>query len=451
MAESISKLMLRIGLSFDELNKDFVQAEGTLKSNMERLGRENALIKLKAQVDLSSVTDATERLKIQQEALNKQIELQRSRLQLTTVAWKEASQSHGEHSKQAQQTAIAIEREKLKLIELEQELKQVAEQQNSLPKQNKGFLSGYQGLKGNITGQLNNLTNAFTGLASASQSFDGAITKSLELIDSIPHPIGKAVTALAAIPLTLRGLENSIIDYTKTAVASGDSVYVMSRGMQLSVAEMGKLSTVAKVTGIDINEVNSTLRRIETQFVKSGESNNLMTKTLEKYNVKLTNTNGNLKKGIELSLALADGLKKAQAEGKGTEYISALGGRFWSGDFVTYLEDLRDNLDVAGKIVKNGLANPALAHQVQGNLNAMDAQAAQLSASFSSAFIPVANEIVPRITERMGELTKFIADNKDEIKSFGEALANFFGKIEDGADMAFNFSAAASCSRISFS
>ena len=151
MAESISKLMLRIGLSFDDLNKDFVKAESTLKSNMEHLSRENTLIKLRAQVDLSNVTDETQKLKIQQEALNKQLEIQKNRIQLSTIAWAEATQRTGEHSKAAQQTAIAIEREKLKLIELEQELKEFAEQQKALPKADNSLVAGYKGLKSNIS------------------------------------------------------------------------------------------------------------------------------------------------------------------------------------------------------------------------------------------------------------------------------------------------------------
>ena len=171
--------------------------------------------------------------------------------------------------------------------------------------------------------------------------------------------------------------------------------------------------------------------------VKSGDKNNAMTKTLEKYNVKLTDANGNLKKGIELSLALADGLKKAQEEGKGAEFIAAVGGKFWSGDFITYLEDLRDNIETAKKIVKNGLSDPTLAHKVQGDINTMEKQAAELKASFASAFIPVANEIIPRITERMGELTKFIADNKDEIKAVGAALGTVFNTIEKVAEIPF--------------
>ena len=435
----------KIQLNTDNLTSQFTNAQRIIEAQIASLNQKNAIIKMRAEFDMTGLDrekNAAKILETQTKSLNQQIKNQQAILKMTEAVMRETATRTGQFSTETLKATANVERERLALKHLEEELRNVTNEQKQLTDQqaaaNKNpLLSGYQNIKSEIASHINNITSAFNGLQAASQSADGAITKSLEIIGSIPHPAGRAVAAIASIPLVLRGVENSILSYTKAAIAAGDSVYVMSRGMQLSVAEMGKLSTVAKVTGIDINEVNSNLRRIETQFVKSGSSGNSMTKMLDKYNVKLTDANGNLKKGIELSLALADGLKKAQVEGKGAEFISAVGGKFWSADFITYLEDLTDNLEVAGKVVKNGLADPALAHQVQGNLNTMDAQAAQLKASFASAFIPVANEIVPRITERMGELTKFIADNKDEIKEFGNAIARFFGKIEDGADMAF--------------
>lgn len=422
MAESISKLMLRIGLSFDELNKDFVQAEGTLKSNMERLGRENALIKLKAQVDLSSVTDATERLKIQQEALNKQIELQRSRLQLTNVAWKEASQSHGEHSKQAQQTAIAIEREKLKLIELEQELKKITDQQKATANvKPNNLLNGYNNIKGNISGKLNEISTAFSGISTASQSADGAITKSLEIIESIPHPVGKAVAAIGSIPLVFKGIENSIIETAKAAAAAGDSVYVMSRGFQMSVADTAKFATNCKVAGVEVNDLASTVKRLQQSILRSGRSTSSVSKMLQRYGVSIYDANGHLKNLNDMTMALSQGLKRAQAEGNGAAFVLTAF-RNASGDAITAIEDWADVNEQAATIVKNGLANPALSHQVQGNINAMNQQAAQLNASFNSVFLKAANEIIPHATQRMGEMTRYIADNKEAFEALGSAI-----------------------------
>lgn len=440
MAETMAKLMLRIGLSFDELNKDFIKAESTLKSNMDRLGRENTLIKLRAQVDLASVTDATQKLKIQQEALNKQIEIQKNKLQLSTIAWKEAVQRQGEHSKQAQQTAIAIEREKLKLIELEQELKKVGEQQKALPKADNSLVAGYKGFKNNISNMygktIGELAGKFNELSTASQSADGAITKSLEIIGSIPHPVARAVAAVASIPLIFKGIENSIINTAKAAAAAGDSVYVMSRGFQMSIADTGKFTTNCKVAGVEVMDLASTVKRLQQSVLKAGSSGNAVTKMLQRYGVSIYDANGNLKNLNDMTMALSQGLKKAQAEGNGAAFVLTAF-KNASGDAITAIEDWADVNEQAATIVKNGLANPALAHQVQGNINAMNMQASQLNASFASVMLPVANEIIPRVTDRMGQLVQFLADNKEEIKAVGTALGKTFNTIESIAEVPF--------------
>ena len=420
--ESVGGLYLRLGLSYDELNQDFVKVEQTISENIQRLNRENKLIQLKADIDLTSVTSATDKLKIQQQALTQQIETQIQKVKLYEASWKSAAQATGETSKQAQNAAIGLKQQELALAKLQQRLREVTEQQKALPK-SVGLLGGYNEIKGNVTCSIGKLTSAFQGLKDASGSADGALTKTLEIIDAIPSPAGKAVAALAAIPLIVKGIENSLLNLAKPAMSSGDALYAMSRGMQMSITDTAKLSTICKVTGIELNEVAITTRRVATALAKTDEKTTLMKQTLQKYGVELKNSNGELKNTLDMSIALAEGLKKAQLEGRGKEFIASVFGRFYSGDYITYLEDLAGNIALAAKIVKHGLADPVLAHSVQGEMNALNAQAEQVHGAFSYALLPVANDIIPRVREELGELTKVIAENKDGIKAVGSAIA----------------------------
>ena len=79
-----------------------------------------------------------------------------------------------------------------------------------------------------------------------------------------------------------------------------------------------------------------------------------------------------------------------------------------------------------------------MAHEAQGNLNALNTQAAQMKGAFSSALMPVANDIIPRITDQMGRLTKIIAENADGIKAAGQILAEVVGGVGDAAVTATN-------------
>ena len=441
---SLKGLYLRIGLNFDELNQDFVQAERSLKDNMTRLSKENSLIDLKLKVNLASLDsakDSIQGLKIQEQALTEQIENQRVKVQLANAAWREATLRTGQHSKQALNTAFAVQKQQLALVELEQELKKVNEQQNALPKADNKLVSGYKGLKSGAqnlyTDSIGALASKYNELSAAAQTTDGAISKSLEIIGNIPHPVGRAVAALLLLPLALKGVENTIIGITKAAASAGDSVYVMSRGFQMSIADTAKFTTNCKVAGVQVDDLASTVKRLQQQVLKAGSAGNAVTRMLERYGVSAFDAGGHLKNLNDMTAALSKGLKKAQAEGNGAAFAFTVF-RNASGDALTAIEDWADVSAQASTIVKNGLANPKLAHEVQGNLNAMGVQAAQMNASFASAFLPVANEIIPRVTARMGDLTRFLADNKDEIKEFGQAFGEFFGKIEDGADLAFS-------------
>ena len=446
--ESVGGLYIRLGLSYDELNQDFVNVEQTLSENIQRLNRENKLVRLKAEIDLTGVTDAAEKLKVQQQALTRQIEIQREKVKLYESEWMAASKANDAASKQAQSAAIALKQQQLELARLSQQLKETSAQLQSFSQQeaeaarsDKSLLGRYNSIKGDVGGQIGRLASAFQGLRDAAGSADGAITKALDIIDAIPSPVGKAVAALASIPLVVKGIENSLLELAKPAVSAGDSFYAMARGLQMSMADAAKFNMICKVTGIEVSEVVNTTKRLQSQIVKAGKDGNTLTKALERYGVEARTASGELKDAFEMSVALAEGLQRAQALGESRQFIASLG-RGITGDYITYLEDLlgpNGNIGLAASVVKNGLADPALAHSIQGNMNAMNAQAEQLSGAFSSAFMPIANVIVPQITARMGELVKIIENNADAIKDVGFAIADVVTVIGEATTAVIKF------------
>lgn len=442
--QQIDELFISLGLDIAQLQLDFDTAGQTVSSAISKLNSSGNKIKLQMETDLSKldgVGSELDKIKVKYEAINRQLDLQRQKETILSAVLKDAQKNSGADSYLSRKAETDLLRQQ-KLIaqteaevrKLETALQQAGKAQNDLasPKSN-SLLESYKNLKGTVSGNLNSVTEAFQSIKAASNSADGAITKSLEIIDKIPHPAGKAAAALAAIPLVMHGVENSLINLAKPAIAAGDSFYVMSRGMQMTIADAAKLSMICKVTGIDINEVNSAMRRLNMRLVNSDSRENNLTKTLKEYGVEVRNANGELKNYLDMSIAIADGLEKAKSIGKGKDFLAAVFGRQASGDLVTYIEDLKSNVEQAQKVVKNGLANPARAHAIQGELNTLEAQAGQLNSAFSSAFMPLAEVLIPRTTERLGELTKIIAENTDGIKNFGTAAANVLDAIENVA------------------
>ena len=437
-AQTLGRLYIELGLDLSKLQADILAADRTVTENLGRLNREKNIIKLRMEADIASldrVKDATQILEIREKALNQQLTLTTDRMKILEAAYRQVAANANLTALAVNKAEQAFLKEKIAVGQLQQQLKELASQKPP-PASTNNLLSGYQNIKGNISGKINELTTAFSQLSGATASADSALTSTLELIGSIPTTTGKAIAALLSLPIVFKGIENSLVDLIKASASAGDSVYVMSRGFQMSIADTGKFTAMCKTAGVEVNDLASVIKTVQRQIVRSGDDSRA-SQVLKQYGESAFDASGNLKDLNEMALALSRGLKKAQAEGNGMTFILRAMGKSAgavSADAITALEDLEGNYELAAKIVKNGLANPTLAHEVQGNLNAMNLQASFMKATFESAFLPVANEIIPRMTERMGKFTTLIKDNKDIILDLGRDLATFWGSIEKTVD-----------------
>lgn len=410
------------------------QVESQIHENIARINARIENIRVKTDIDVSKLgTMASEfdKAKAHVQGLNRELDLQNQKLAEMRKALSSSISANGLNNVKT----INLQTEIQKQIQAIDQLKAKINELNRIePPKTNSLLSGYLNIKGDVVGKLNEISMAFANLRGATSSADNAITASLNVIGAIPHPVGRAVAALASIPLVLKGVENSLLDLTRAATASGDAVYVMSRGFQMSIADTGKFTTNAKIAGVQVNDLALAVKNVQRQVARGGEDSRAA-EWLRRYGESAYDASGNLKDLNSMTGSLSRALKKAQADGKGAEFVlNAF--RNVSADAITAIEDWADVSDQASKIVKAGLANPKLSHEVQGNLNALNVQSAQLGTSFTNALLPVANEIIPKITERTAELTRLISDNKDLIKGFGEVIGNGFLAIEGIVDKA---------------
>ena len=432
--QSLEKLYIELGLDISQLQADILAADRTVTENLGRLNREKNTIKLRMEADIASldrVKDATKILEVREKALNDQLAMQTDRMKILEASYRQVASNANSTAKAVQSAEQAFLREKIAVGQLQQQLRDLASQKTP-PTPTNDFLSGYQKIKGNISGTVSELTNSFNSLQDATSSVDAAITALLGVIGSIPRPVGVAVTALIGLPIIFKTIENSIVDLIKASASAGDATYVMSRGFQMSIADTGKFTAMCKTAGVEVNDLASTVKRTQQQIIRGGENAKAET-WLKRYGESAFDANGHLKDMNEMTLTLSRALKRAQAEGNGMAFILATM-RGASADAITAIEDAVGVYEQAAGLIKNGLANPALAHEVQGNINAMNLQASFMHASFESALLPVANEIIPRLTERMGKMTSLIKDNKDVILDLGRDLAQVWGAVENTVD-----------------
>ena len=330
-------LAIRIGLMLGQLQSDFLTAEQTIKQGLANLNRQQNIVKLRMETDLAGLDAATDKakiLEIREKSLTQILTMQRDRLTLATQAFQEYANGKNVNAVVSQRLETAMERERLSVARLEAELKSLASQKTP---STSGLLGSYQGLKGSISGKLNELTTVFSNFQNASGSVDGVITATLSLLDSIPAKAGIAVAALAGLPFLFRAIENSVVDLLKATASAGDATYVMSRGFQMSIADTGKFTAMCKTAGVEVNDLASTIKRTQQQIIRGGEHAKAET-WLKRYGETAFDANGHLKDMNEMTLTLSRALKRAQAEGNGMAFILATM-RNASADAITAIED----------------------------------------------------------------------------------------------------------------
>ncbi|MBR0103713.1 MAG: hypothetical protein IJQ01_09480 [Selenomonadaceae bacterium] len=436
--QEISRLETRLkelqGMNINlQIRADSIrQAEQIISENIARINARIENIRVKTDIDVSKLGAAAsefDKAKAHVQGLNRELDLQNQKLAELKKAYATAISASGRDSVKA----INFNTDIQKQIQAIDQLKAKINELNKIePPKTNSLLSGYLNIKGDVTGKLNSMALAFSNLKGATSSADNAITSVLGVIGEIPHPAARAAATLAGLPLIFKGVENSIIDMTRAAAASGDAVYVMSRGMQMSVADAAKFSTNAKVAGAQVNDLAMAVKNVQRQVARGGEDSRAA-EWLKRYGESAYDASGNLKDLNQMTFALSAALKRAQADGKGAEFVLNVF-RNVSADAITAIEDWADVNEQASKIVKADLGNPKLAHEVQGNLNALNVQSAQFGTSFTNALLPVANEIVPRMTDRLGKMTSLIKENKDVILDLGRDAAEAWGTVEDTID-----------------
>ena len=423
--KSLESLYITLGLDVSQLTSDFIAADKTVAENMAKINRENNLLKLRMQVDtgnLDPVKDAAQILAIKTQILNEQLAMQKDRAKMASAAWTEVSKKLGYTATQTQKAEAAMLREKFAVQGLEREIKQLNQTQQQSPTSNKAnsILTMYQSLKGGVTGAVGGVTNALGQLQNATASTDTALTKVASALSALKHPAVIATAAIAALPVVAIAAEKELVSLAKPAIAAGDSVYILAKRMGTTASEAVKFSSACKLMDTDVNMVLTSLQRMDKQWLTAGANGNTVTNALKAVGVSLTDSNGKLKSYNDQMIALSEGFQRAKAAGQELQ-LGTLLFRNGLGDMVVAIEDYQGALKYLDEnIVRNGLADPNLAHEMKQELMALDILNGQISASFSQALMPVAKELAPELIKQLGEMVKIIRENSDTIKYFGE-------------------------------
>lgn len=380
-ADTVEDLLFRLHLNADEMNQQFVQVSRTLNENLSRINRERNLIDIQTRIDLQGLdraTDATQIFEVRQRSLQRQIELQRQRLNLLNVALQDTRQRTGDASDETQRAQIRYEQARLAVARLETQLQNLNETQNDT--------------SAGTADWAENISNVIKG---------GMLIAAFENVSEVISAVNEQVMRLIE---RFKEMEKTAYDFN------------------LPFDKAKEFAMQIKLAGGELEDVGGYLRGITDAVVK-GQVDDPEWIALTKYGAEIIDREtGRLKNYAEIWDEVAKAYEKAKAAGNEIEFLQLTGGESGVTDAIQALERWKEAQEDAAKVVKSGIDAKEL-RQAERAVNLLTTQFEELHDALADLITPAVAEFAENLFKIFREGTKFVKENKDEIREWGATFA----------------------------
>lgn len=410
--ETVAALYTKLGLDLSSLSSDFALAGKTVDQAISRINHENKKIRIEADIDLSKLDGAKDKARsidTREQALIRQLDLQRQKIRLVAAAYREMAQAKGADSAASARLETRLLNERKAYANLEVQLRAVRKER-----------SAQTSIAGRMVNSVANGAGAMSVLAQGAGD--------LGLLGFMSGPIGKAVGVTTAVSAGL-------IAMAKSAMTAGNNIYGLAQRMHTTNAEAARMNMVFKLAGADARAAVPAIIRLDKAIQSAGEDGNDTTRLLSAFGVVMKDSAGNLLPVNQQLTALAKGYRNAAAAGLESEFVSQLLGARGA-ELVPVLKDMAELQERAAKIPTTGLLNPDEAHRMNMEWNEMKVSMGQLSGAIGAAFMPVVSDLMPDINEAIETLVKGIKDNKSDIESVVKTIGSIGGVAVDACKFA---------------
>ena len=410
--ETVAALYTKLGLDLSSLSSDFALAGKTVDQAISRINHENKKIRIEADIDLSKLDGAKDKARsidTREQALIRQLDLQRQKIRLVAAAYREMAQAKGADSAASARLETRLLNERKAYANLEVQLRAVRKER-----------SAQTSIAGRMVNSVANGAGAMSVLAQGAGD--------LGLLGFMSGPIGKAVGVTTAVSAGL-------IAMAKSAMTAGNNIYGLAQRMHTTNAEAARMNMVFKLAGADARAAVPAIIRLDKAIQSAGEDGNDTTRLLSAFGVVMKDSAGNLLPVNQQLTALAKGYRNAAAAGLESEFVSQLLGARGA-ELVPVLKDMAELQERAAKIPTTGLLNPDEAHRMNMEWNEMKVSMGQLSGAIGAAFMPVVSDLMPDVNEAIETLVKSIKDNKSDIESVVKTIGSIGGVAVDACKLA---------------
>ena len=410
--ETVAALYTKLGLDLSSLSSDFALAGKTVDQAISRINHENKKIRIETDIDLSKLDGAKDKARsidTREQALIRQLDLQRQKIRLVAAAYREMVQAKGADSAASARLETRLLNERKAYANLEVQLRAVRKER-----------SAQTSIAGRMVNSVANGAGAMSVLAQGAGD--------LGLLGFMSGPIGKAVGVTTAVSAGL-------IAMAKSAMTAGNNIYGLAQRMHTTNAEAARMNMVFKLAGADARAAVPAIIRLDKAIQSAGEDGNDTTRLLSAFGVVMKDSAGNLLPVNQQLTALAKGYRNAAAAGLESEFVSQLLGARGA-ELVPVLKDMAELQERAAKIPTTGLLNPDEAHRMNMEWNEMKVSMGQLSGAIGAAFMPVVSDLMPDVNEAIETLVKSIKDNKSDIESVVKTIGSIGGVAVDACKLA---------------
>ena len=410
--ETVAALYTKLGLDLSSLSSDFALAGKTVDQAISRINHENKKIRIEADIDLSKLDGAKDKARsidTREQALIRQLDLQRQKVRLVAAAYREMVQAKGADSAASARLETRLLNERKAYANLEVQLRAVRKER-----------SAQTSIASRMVNSVANGAGAMSVLAQGAGD--------LGLLGFMSGPIGKAVGVTTAVSAGL-------IAMAKSAMTAGNNIYGLAQRMHTTNAEAARMNMVFRLAGADARAAVPAIIRLDKAIQSAGEDGNDTTRLLSAFGVVMKDSAGNLLPVNQQLIALAKGYRNAAAAGLESEFVSQLLGARGA-ELVPVLKDMAELQERAAKIPTTGLLNPDEAHKMNMEWNEMKVSMGQLSGAIGAAFMPVVSDLMPDVNEAIETLVKGIKDNKSDIESVVKTIGSIGGVAVDACKLA---------------
>ena len=414
--ETIAELSAKLKIDLSELEGDFALADKTVSQAMSKLNHESKKLRIQTDIDLTALGSAgskVERLQLQEKSLTAQLELQRQKVNLVNAAYMRMVEVKGADSAASAklETRLLNERKNLELLRAEL-----------------GKVHAVQNAKPIGTGQkiINSIANGATMGQVALQGADA-----LGLVSMAKSPVGMAAAAGMAMAI-------GMYKASTAAAAGGVALDKLATKLHTTTAEAAQMKKVFALAGADVGAAVPAITRLDKAIMTAGADGNYTTRMLDRFGVKLTDTQGNLLPVTQQLQRLAEGYKLAAFNGQETEYATQpLGAR--GAELIPVLANMTELLSRAASVPSTGLLDVNQSKELIMTEREMSMAMGQLKGVMGALFMPMVTTGVEGLTAAIEAMVGVAKDAKDPVSGVADAMDGIRVHVKDAKDNVNDF------------